>query len=151
MPEAQIISVIQVTSGACSFLLVLARRRSPHPLEIFWTQPQQPDLAASGSPPPSCWLILIVAGCHEYTMTHSNLERYYHIKRVHRFKGEEVTKHHTSVLESVSASLCFISLAMAKKTSSTFRFVFALCNRKTCAWWTIPQKRKKKEGRRRRD
>jgi len=34
----------------------------------------------------------------------------------------------TSALESVSANLCFISLAIEKKTSSTFRFVFALCN-----------------------
>ena len=33
----------------------------------------------------------------------------------------------TSVFESVSASLCFISLAIEKKTSSTFIFVFALC------------------------
>ncbi|KAF7823573.1 uncharacterized protein G2W53_021717 [Senna tora] len=40
-------------------------------------------------------------------------------------------KSNTSVLESVSASLCFISLAIEKKTSSTFRFVFALCNRRT--------------------
>ena len=34
----------------------------------------------------------------------------------------------TSALESVSASLCFISLAIEKKTCSTFRLVFALCN-----------------------
>lgn len=33
---------------------------------------------------------------------------------------------HTSALESLSASLCLISLAMEKKTSSTFKFVFAL-------------------------
>jgi hypothetical protein len=31
------------------------------------------------------------------------------------------------VTESDSASLCLISLAMEKKTCSTFRFVFALC------------------------
>lgn len=37
--------------------------------------------------------------------------------------------HLTSALESVSASLCLMSLAIEKKTSSTFRFVFALCNR----------------------
>ena len=35
---------------------------------------------------------------------------------------------YTSALESVSASLCLISLAIEKKTSSTFKFVFALCN-----------------------
>jgi hypothetical protein len=30
----------------------------------------------------------------------------------------------------MSGSLCFISLAIEKKASLTFRFVFALCNRK---------------------
>lgn len=33
----------------------------------------------------------------------------------------------TSALESDSASLCLISLAIEKKTSSTFKLVFALC------------------------
>jgi hypothetical protein len=33
----------------------------------------------------------------------------------------------TSDFESVSASLCLMSRAIEKKTSSTFRFVFALC------------------------
>lgn len=33
----------------------------------------------------------------------------------------------TSAFESLSASLCFMSLAIEKKTSSTFMFVFALC------------------------
>lgn len=37
-------------------------------------------------------------------------------------------KVYTSALESLSASLCLISLAIEKKTSSTFKFVFALWN-----------------------
>ena len=36
----------------------------------------------------------------------------------------------TSGFESVSESLCLISLAIEKKTCSTFRFVFALCGKK---------------------
>lgn len=42
-----------------------------------------------------------------------------------------MNKKHTSALESVSASLCFISLAIEKKTCSTFRLVFALCGTKS--------------------
>jgi len=51
-------------------------------------------------------------------------------KRIdHRVKKGFGTPHtkHTSTLESVSASLRLISLAIEKKTSSTFKFVFALC------------------------
>lgn len=97
-------------------------------LEIFWTQAQQPDFGAACSPPASCWLILIVAGCKEYIMRHSTLESYYHTKL--GSKDSRRGNSNTSVLESVSASLCFMSFAIEKKTSSTFRFVFALCNRK---------------------
>jgi hypothetical protein len=35
----------------------------------------------------------------------------------------------TSALESVSEILCLISLAIEKKTSSTFKFVLALCRK----------------------
>lgn len=37
-------------------------------------------------------------------------------------------QYNTSAFESVSARRCLISLAIEKKTSSTLRFVFALCN-----------------------
>lgn len=40
-------------------------------------------------------------------------------------RGKDRT--YTSTLETFSASLCLISLAIEKKTSSTFIFVFALC------------------------
>jgi hypothetical protein len=42
-------------------------------------------------------------------------------------KQKRKTHTHTSTLESVSASLRLISLPIEKKTSSTFKFVFALC------------------------
>ena len=45
----------------------------------------------------------------------------------HNVKKEFRTHTRTSTLESVSTSLRLISLAMEKKTSSTFKFVFALC------------------------
>jgi len=39
----------------------------------------------------------------------------------------EKAQNKTSVFESLSASLCLMSRAIEKKTSSTFMLVFALC------------------------
>lgn len=66
------------------------------------------------------WFWLLMAA-----MEISTLERK---RELLRHYSSERGGSNTSVLESVSANLCFISLAIEKKTSSTFRFVFALCN-----------------------
>lgn len=93
-------------------------------------QPQQADFCATSPAVAwSCWLILIPAGCNEYIATHSTWWRKRHqYKYIFRWI-QWIRNSNTSDLESVSASLCFISFAIEKKTSSTFRFVFALWNR----------------------
>lgn len=93
-------------------------------------QPQQADFCATCPAVAwSCWLILIPAGCNENMARHSTWWR----KRCeYKYTSPRIQgrwNSNTSDLESVSASLCFISFAIEKKTSSTFRFVFALCNR----------------------
>ena len=50
-----------------------------------------------------------------------------HRKSERNRKTKKGAHSRTSSLESVSASLRLISLAIEKKTSSTFIFVFALC------------------------
>lgn len=93
----------------------------------FWTSC---PLAADWSD----WLILIAWGCNceeekeikcrsweDRNLLCHNLKIW---RNDYKFENRPCT----SILESDSESLCFISLAIEKKTSSTFRFVFALCS-----------------------
>jgi hypothetical protein len=87
-------------------------------------------------------LIRNLVGCNVKTdiQFHEQRAMNWQIKLVHEFKEEKVSN--TVFVESMSGSLCFISLAIEKKASLTFRFVFALCDRKS----SVCNNRKKTQG-----